>query len=223
MPSRTTRTVRFEDADDEADTASSLPTSLHSRVIPAPSPETTVPTHLRHSRPLYACKPLPVADVELHPILKINLESAELFDVCRDPSYQVPAHLQPSAVTAPATYPPTTRMSLICPRLPWRIEVQSAEARVVSAADVRDAIHSALAAPVTRPELLATPTVDRPVISMAFEARCERMRHEFGPGAAQVEMQLGIKRVDFLLGSGLFVGLSAIPDTPDVWEMIFSS
>ncbi|KAJ6565145.1 hypothetical protein DFH09DRAFT_1314953 [Mycena vulgaris] len=170
MPSRTARTVRFEDADDEAGTASSLPTSVHSRVIPAPSAETTVPASLRHSRPLYACKPLPVVDVELHPILKINMESAKLFDVCRDPLYQALAHLQPSALAAPATYPPTTRMSLVCPRLPWRIEVQSAEGRVVSAANRR-----------------------RLVISMAFEARCERMRREFGPGAAQVEMQLGIK------------------------------
>ncbi|KAJ7486853.1 hypothetical protein FB451DRAFT_1228179 [Mycena latifolia] len=218
MPARY-KTVRFVDAEDEAPTAPSFPTSAHSPMMP---PALAVPTPLRHSRPLYACMELPVVDAELHHTFRIHLESAGLFDVLRDPSYQLPPHLPPTALTEPATYPPSPSMKLICPRLPWRIEIECTAGGFVSVADVRSAIHAALAASVTRAELLATAVLDRPIISMAFEARCERVLRDCGPGAAQVELERGIKRVDFLFGSTIFIGLCATA-TADVWEMVFSS
>ncbi|KAJ7089630.1 hypothetical protein C8R44DRAFT_818559 [Mycena epipterygia] len=193
---------------------------MHRPLMTDPSPDMSV-LPLRHSRPLYACMALPTVHGELHPMLRVNLESAVLFDVLRDPSYQVPARRDLGALGEAATYPGLARMTLICPRLPWRIEIQSAASAFVSAADVRWAIHSALAVPATWTELAATPMLDKPIIAMAFEERCQRMRRDFGSGAAEVEAQAGIKRVDFLFGSHIFVGLSMTSE-PDVWEMIFS-
>ncbi|KAJ7137023.1 hypothetical protein C8R44DRAFT_768306 [Mycena epipterygia] len=223
LPART-RIVRFSEATDgvSRNPQTPAPTAMHRPLMPNSSPETSVPPPLRHSRPLYACMALPPVHGELHPILRINLESVDHLDVLRDPSYQLPAHLDPGALGEPATCPGLARMTLICPRLPWRIEIQSATSAFVSAADVRWAIHSALTASVTWTELAATPALDKPIISMAFEERCQRMRRDFGSGAAEVEAQVGIKRVDFLFGSHIFVGLSTTPE-PDVWEMIFSS
>lgn len=197
----------------------SLPASLHSPFHP--DEERAVPPP-RHSRPLYACSALPPVDDELHPILRVSGVGNHL-DVLRDPSGQVPEDIHLAMLDEPATVPGLRNITLICPRLPWRIDVHNMAGGFVSAADVRWSIHSALLAPVTDTELESTPIIDRPIIWMAFEERCDRMLHDFGPGAAELERGAGIKRVDFLFGSHRFMGLSPTAEAQDIWEMTFSS
>ncbi|KAJ7160448.1 hypothetical protein C8R46DRAFT_1286272 [Mycena filopes] len=129
----------------------------------------------------------------------------------------------PAAFLEPATYPPALAITLTTPHLPWAIRVvAAANGRYVTVTDVLNAVYLALRATATHTEFLTlgTPKLMHLVAEAAAyrrRCRCERERvllRGRGRGRGRrglfmdlEEKQMGIRRVDFLMGYTRFRGI----------------
>ncbi|KAJ7023642.1 hypothetical protein C8F04DRAFT_1133850 [Mycena alexandri] len=120
-----------------------------------------------------------------------------------------------------ATYPPETALTLITPHLPWAVIVAAANGCYVTVSDVLNAVYCSLRVNVTTVEFLTLGTNKlKHQVSEAYRRRYERLR---GHRGYREEKQLGIRRVDFLMGYTKFKGISpASGRSSDVWQLHIS-
>ncbi|KLO08491.1 hypothetical protein SCHPADRAFT_908568 [Schizopora paradoxa] len=158
--------------------------------------------------------------------------------------------LEAAELALPATYPPTTRMDVAIPQLPWKpmtITSKSKRDTLVSFSDLLSDVHSSLQTVVRKEEFDSIPKDAQQNIARAFYKRCERFgqsrveerlgrkfdrfsREDVGEAEAvtKAEEQKGVKRVDFLLASTEFFGLALAPDVQNdsdgrpLWVLSFA-
>ncbi|KAH9484070.1 hypothetical protein JR316_0003550 [Psilocybe cubensis] len=109
-----------------------------------------------------------------------------------------------------ATSPPTQRLLIWHPKLPWKIKIQSNSPNGISVMDVLIGIHEQLRCTIGHHEYYTVELTseDRQRLSDAFQVRC---------GGDPVEMVGGVRRIDFLGLESCFVGLSRSRN--ETWEM----
>jgi hypothetical protein len=104
-----------------------------------------------------------------------------------------------------ATSPPTNRLMLWHPKLPWYLKVRQTNATGITVQDVLFGIFEQLRRPITQHEYYTDEVThrDRELYSLAFEDRC----------AGDIdEILKGIRRIDFLGREVFFVGLKPSKD-----------
>jgi hypothetical protein len=104
-----------------------------------------------------------------------------------------------------ATSPPTNRLMLWHPKLPWYLKVRQTNATGITVQDVLFGIFQQLRRPITQHEYYSEEVThqDRELYSSAFEDRC----------AGDIdEILKGIRRIDFLGREVFFVGLKPSKD-----------
>ena len=109
-----------------------------------------------------------------------------------------------------ATSPPTHRLVIWHPKLPWYIKVQASHPNGITIQDVLTGIYEQLRRPIGQHEYYndeLTP-LDRELLNMAFQERCR--------GDAS-EMAKGVRRVDFLGREVCLVGLAR--SRKGMWEL----
>lgn len=90
----------------------------------------------------------------------------------------------------------------------------------VTVGDVVDAVYHILRRNVTAEEFNALPSIkNRQRVTRAYEARYRRLRSS---RTYEEEKRQGMKRVDFLMGSTRFTGLSPPEHGRDEWTLAFS-
>ncbi|KAJ6510155.1 hypothetical protein C8R47DRAFT_1096884 [Mycena vitilis] len=202
------------------------PTYTQFSTSPGPSP----PRPLNHSRPLYACAPLPALNCDIHPVLSAHGRHKPPIDIAHDPAYTFPALpvLSPRVLAEPAATNGVTSLpyfTIECAPFPWRIDVRPSSSKsgaYVTVADVFNSIYRGLHRRVPREELEAMSLSPHYISSVrrAFDSRCRSLA-QVDPAAACAE---GIRRIDFLLGNSLFAGLLPITsESPDAWKLAFYS
>ena len=161
----------------------------------------------------YGLLPPPVP-TSIHPAL--SLTSPLIYDVSMQPSArQLLLHNPGIALSEPAMQPPLPQMNIIHPLLLWTIEVTSKPATYVSVADVLEAIYRTLSIQATQAEFNIPPKEIRDRIAVAYSQRCDKLiSHGY-----VTEKSKGLKRVDFLLETTVFAGLSSTMHGPHVWEL----
>jgi hypothetical protein len=120
------------------------------------------------------------------------------------------------AFAEPATLPPSLSLTLVSDLLPWSIVVAPSPASYINVSDVITTLHRSLRLAVHPDEFNALPSHDAKYrVNMAYEGRCKRLEED--PRACEEEKKKGVKRVDFLMGRTMFMGLS--PVGPGVWTI----
>ncbi|PBK63501.1 hypothetical protein ARMSODRAFT_536789 [Armillaria solidipes] len=195
---------------------SPLPSSPTFPLFPSfiPSPSTALPSPLPSSSFQPPPKPnglqnpinLPSVEEDFEPaIVKLHeyLRPPHLrIDLSRDISPYIPEIPDESATSLPLP----RGMVLVSKYLPWRIHISSSSVR-----DVVVALYTALRTRVTEEELK---TVGGTGVMRACANRIEGMGEE--------ERRKGVRRVDFLLGYTMFIGVEAT-DEPGVWKICLAS
>ncbi|KAF8879365.1 hypothetical protein BD779DRAFT_1551964 [Infundibulicybe gibba] len=191
--------------------------------LPSPGGPFTPPS-LGFSRSPRAYAPLPGIPIKLNPALGCSQSPLLNYNVSFPPSTITPniPSLPAGVLAEPATHPPVGRLEIICPLLPWRITITPSgkPGSCVTVADVLTGIYTKLRLSVTDGEFHSLPTRDaQRIVNDTYRRRCSRNRD---PRAIQLEESKGVKRVDFLAERTQFMGLSATPGGPDVWELSLS-
>ncbi|KAJ7161642.1 hypothetical protein C8R46DRAFT_904715 [Mycena filopes] len=125
-----------------------------------------------------------------------------------------------AALLDPATSPPQIALTLTSPCLPWPISVAATNARYVTVSDVLSSVYFTLRATATHTEFLTLRAPLRHLVFVAYRQRCERVRGRGRRGCSE-ERQVGIRRVDFLVGYTRFSGISP-GRSSDVWQLHIS-
>ncbi|PPQ77580.1 hypothetical protein CVT25_011372 [Psilocybe cyanescens] len=109
-----------------------------------------------------------------------------------------------------ATSPPTQRLLIWHPKLPWKIEIEASAPSGISVLDIWIGIHEQLRCTIGHHEYYTVELTseDRQMLSDVFKQRC---------GGDAVEMVGGLRRVDFLGQDFCFAGLSRSYN--ETWEM----
>jgi len=105
-----------------------------------------------------------------------------------------------------ATYPVIRRMAVCVPGTPWLLNIQNPQG--VTVENVLTTLYNELQRIVGRGEYPTFPLQMQNRASAVFHARTQ------GNHAEHVQ---GIKRVDFLCGKSLFLGLTRTTDGSDMW------
>ncbi|KAJ7458882.1 hypothetical protein FB451DRAFT_1272758 [Mycena latifolia] len=117
------------------------------------------------------------------------------------------APLTEAELRVPAFDPPSRALRILHRRLPFgpiHVVLPGAPAGPLSLGDVLTALHRALHAPITRTDWEMLDREGSWRVVRAFRQRC---RAEGGQDREIMELKGGLKRVDFLLGETVFVGL----------------
>ncbi|KAH8105775.1 hypothetical protein DFH11DRAFT_1509818 [Phellopilus nigrolimitatus] len=168
----------------------------------------------------------------LHYALAFNPQSTHSYHVAPSLLWDVrlpPEHARlassphsriPSSVLAqPATSPPVPILRIACGLLPhraWAVEVHSSSTRpggAVSVGDVLAALHAELRHRVAPAEWRAAPRAHQARVAAAFYAR---VRAAADPAR---EQRAGVRRVDWLLSSTVFVGLTPSVERGYTWTL----
>ncbi|KZT24798.1 hypothetical protein NEOLEDRAFT_394417 [Neolentinus lepideus HHB14362 ss-1] len=155
---------------------------------------------------------------QLHPSITHHAQYPSIFfDMSLPPTVEnvpidasaVPdAHPASKVFTAQAVHPPLSAMVLRSDKLPWGIEVRSSEDydHLLGVSDVLQCIYRSFQLPVTVDELAALDAGRSFHVQAAYRARCNRCQT---PKEYEEEKQVGVRRIDFLMGRHMFGGLSA--------------
>ncbi|TDL25359.1 hypothetical protein BD410DRAFT_637041 [Rickenella mellea] len=122
--------------------------------------------------------------------------------------------LSSEQLSRPAVYPPVPEMHIHIQALRQYkpIHVVAASSRKgVLVSEVLDAVWTYLQNHVSKREYDLSPTEMQRLVSVAFQERCERMGKS---SAAEAERQKGLKRVDCLMGSNIWGGLTTASSDP---------
>ncbi|KAJ7025631.1 hypothetical protein C8F04DRAFT_1191210 [Mycena alexandri] len=125
-----------------------------------------------------------------------------------------------------AFYPPSTRLRILHPRLPfWPIDIALPStahgAPPISLGDVLITLHRAMHQRITHADWATLGKEDEQRVTHAFTARCRAEAVRSGVPPAQLRdrevavRNQGVKRVDFLLGKTVFLGLSRAREDPE--------
>ena len=148
-----------------------------------------------------------------HPIVSKGSSSSFLWDLRDPPSTAARAvHSLSSQYHGPggefATNPPISALRVVCDILPypwWRIKARNDGG--VTVRDVFDAIYNTLHVPLTNTEWDGLSEKQKLRVQRAFEVRWS------AAAQPQRERKQGLRRVDCLLGSTTFAGLSMSDDS----------
>jgi hypothetical protein len=195
-------------------------TYSHSSSLPSSDGPVTPPSMNYYGSP-HARAPLPSVASRIHGALSVATFSANIFyDVSWPPSTaQLHPSISPHVLSEPATQPPLPCMTIIHRHLPWTIRVVPTHkpGTHVTIADVLDAIFHTLRLTATEAEYRKIPTQERQQrVESAYRRRYKRISD---PSQYEKEKGRGVRRVDFLAESNIFVGLSSTSRGPDVWEL----
>lgn len=145
----------------------------------------------------------------IHPFLVYSTSPVITYDLREPPSTLSSTHrgLPCSVLSQPATSPPTSRLTIVSPQLPWRITIKHSSS-AVTAQDVFSELYRALRTPITSQEYQALLPSDRERrrVAAAYEDRYKHM-HVRGEKEYEDEKRGGVRRVDFLMGKTRFRGL----------------
>ncbi|KAJ7904170.1 hypothetical protein B0H13DRAFT_2024885 [Mycena leptocephala] len=192
----------------------------------APPPSSWIPNSYQNT-------PAPQTPLQIHPWLNGDAPSpAFFFDLA--PAAFVPQRavsmnppqgqmLTAAEVREPAFHPPLTGLRILHPKLPfWPIDLAlpadgQAQALPISLGDVLAAMHHALHVRIAQADWATLSAEDQQRVTLAFAQRCraEAVRSQVPPAKLRdrevEERNLGVKRVDFLLGKTVFKGLVRSP------------
>ncbi|KAF9501627.1 hypothetical protein BDN71DRAFT_725398 [Pleurotus eryngii] len=193
-------------------------------VINDPSPSSPHHVQPSHSGPPemdspYSTKPLPRMTMQIHLALGYTTTPHLNYDISCHPSTLTPAHssLSPAILSEVATRPPLPSITLVSQYLPWKLEIKPTIRDFVTVSDVINGMYRALRAAVSKAEYAALPSLAaRQQVTDAYSHRCARI---LDPSAKQVEMQKGLKRIDFFINKNRFIGLSSTSLGPHVWSI----
>ncbi|KAF7428516.1 hypothetical protein PC9H_007740 [Pleurotus ostreatus] len=167
----------------------------------------------------YFTKPLPQMTVQIHPALGYSTTPHLNYDISCHPSTLTPAHpsLSPAILSEAATRPPLPSITLVSQYLPWKLEIKPTVGHFVTVSDVINGMYRALRLTVSKVEYAALPSLAaQQRVTDAYSHRCARI---LDSSAKQVEMQKGLKRIDFFVNKNRFMGLSSTPLGPHVWSI----
>ena len=111
-----------------------------------------------------------------------------------------------------ACEPPLESMTLVSPYFPWFVEVQSSNPVGISLRDLLSAIHACMMQPITHADY-HNYEMDETVREKIGHAWSERCGHDV------VNRNVGVRRVDFLMGRVMLRGLVKLRD--GTFEMKF--
>ncbi|KDQ28227.1 hypothetical protein PLEOSDRAFT_1077160 [Pleurotus ostreatus PC15] len=204
-----------------------VPPLSHSPLSPASSSSLPTPPNLPYTLPGSTPYPFVLPPKPAKPLLRrLQLHVALAGpqpSIRYDCSYPPPhlsilnRHVPPHHVSEPATYPPTTFMTISSPYLPWTLRVTPRHG-VISVSDVLHAIYVGLRSGIYPQDFESMTRDNQKRVRKAYENRYRRMRSS---GDAALEKAQGVKRVDFLMGHTVFMGLVPTSD-PIHWVMITS-
>ena len=158
----------------------------------------------------YTYSPLPSVPAAIHPLLAVSNSPSLIYDMSRHISSLRPSNpsLSPHLLDEPATLPRMPSLTIICPHLPWRINLKARQQNgYITVADVMDGLYHALRLSSTEAEFRSLLSYDlKQNVSEAYRQRYRRASHvmEYKHEKAQ-----GLRRVDFLRGKNTFMGLSS--------------
>lgn len=104
--------------------------------------------------------------------------------------------------------PAMGELTIISSELPWKVEVKASNGTYVTVQDVLHAVYRNLRTPMSDAELTLAcknPKVTAAAVDDAYKLRYRSIRD---PNMRQVEKDKGCKRVDVLMKSVTFAGLS---------------
>lgn len=190
-------------------------------VKPLPvSSEPITPPPLSFIGSPYACSPLPSIPATIHPLLAVSNTPSLIYDMSRHISSLRPSHpsLSPHRLAEPATEPPLPSLTIVCPHLPWRINVKARQQNgYITVADVMDGLYRALRLNSTEAEFKLLPSHD--MKHRVNEAYKQRYRRASDVTEYEHEKAQGLRRVDFLGGKNTFMGLSSTGEGAGVWQL----
>lgn len=216
-----TRKVRFSDKA-TVHHLPAVPPLSYSPPSPASSGSLPTPPNLPYSLPGSTPYPfvLPPKPLRHQPQLHVALAGPRpniRYDCSYSPSHLsiLSRHISPRFASEPATYPPTTSMTISSPYLPWTLHVTPRHG-VISVSDVLYAIYGGLRTDIHPQDFERMTRDNQKGVRKAYENRYRRMRSS---SDAALEKAKGVKRVDFLMGHTVFMGLTTTSN-PTHWVMI---
>ncbi|KAF9493520.1 hypothetical protein BDN71DRAFT_1090954 [Pleurotus eryngii] len=110
-----------------------------------------------------------------------------------------------------ACNPPTDFIRITHQLLPWYIDVHQEQPNGITVGDILHQISERLSEPISARQFWneALSASDRALLTQAFKERC---------GNDMLEVSLGVKKVDFLMGWVYLVGFTR--KSNGVWEMV---
>ncbi|KAJ2915764.1 hypothetical protein MD484_g4643, partial [Candolleomyces efflorescens] len=159
-------------------------------------------------------------DMHIHSFLAFSpyQELATAYDLSQ-PITVIKQQHPPQTLMEAATQPPLQYLTLVCPEhLPWDIPVKASSVypgSYVTVDDVLTAIYTHLRLTVNPMEYDRLDPQSKHLVDQAYFARVARA----DPALREVEAKKVVKRVDFLKGVNLFMGLSGTLGGSDVWEL----
>lgn len=211
-------------------TASSLPSSSSPELLTPPPPDDDHYEYRVYPRTPYAKQAdlfpemimqNPIPPMQIHFLLAYApyTEPALHWDMTLPPAsieYQFSSH----AFSEPATSPPMSSLIIYHSSLKYEIEVvppQASSGAVVTVSDVLTKLYRELRLSIHPIEYADLKDEEiRKQVDNAYYARCSRIHDR---GERLQEQQKGIKKIDFLMGSTRFLGLSGTMTGPDIWEL----
>ncbi|KIK00417.1 hypothetical protein K443DRAFT_679215 [Laccaria amethystina LaAM-08-1] len=166
----------------------------------------------------YAWSPLPSIRTTIHPVLGVSNRPSLMYDMSRHISTLRLSHpsLSPRLLAEPATQPPMHSLTIVCPHLPWPINVKARKRNgYITVADVMDGLYHALRPNATEAEFRSLSHDLRHQVNKAYQQRYRRASlMDYAHEKAQ-----GVRRVDFLGGRNTFMGLSSTKGGARVWRL----
>ena len=161
-----------------------------------------------------------------------SIEPYLIWDVRYPPTYA--SHdryrLSSSMLNQPATNPPVPVFRIVCGLLPhrsWSVEVVPRHGRVVTVGDVLDALYSGLRHRVSGSEWAEASRSHQARVAEAFYSRARTTSYMYSRGKGEKERayyeekekSAGVRRVDWLVRSTVFVGLTPSVERAYTWTL----
>jgi hypothetical protein len=214
MPSKTVRFVE----DNESYSPPPTPSPTYSNATLSTSgPITPPPPPTAQLHSTYIYKPFSVASepkysISIHPPLATTIHPRFEIDLSTYSTSSQPSGLTSRVLCDGATIPPVNSFTVVCEHLPWTMTITPSSPKlgaIVTVSDVLCGLYLALRHHVKLTELQSEPHHHQQRIHEAYLSRC----HRLPPGAREVEMAKGVRRIDFLLGKNRLLGFTLV-DNP---------
>jgi hypothetical protein len=162
--------------------------------------------------------PTSVSTVRINSFLGVSPAEFILYDfsVPKDVTLAPGNPLYAIAVVEPATDPPLSFLTIVCPQLDRSFDILPHYSAYVTVLDVLQDLHGWLQLGIRRDDYTALSLSVQSMVIAAYESRCSKIAD---PAAQAIERQKGVKCVDLLLGLHIFAGLSSTVHGPDIWEL----